>query len=1418
MINGMLHARHAAPLEIREVSGGIDKRAKVYCYQYARADRCTYIDGKGRLVVCMTFPSFVKGVPPRILWCKFGQKQPAGSGQPRTPNGIIKAREIASGRNHDGASRVEKRKVSCYRAKSTDKCTYMNEYGQILNCITFPSLKKGSPPKVIWCGLSKKQPAGSGHPGTTNGIIHARDIAPPNNHEGTGGLHKHNFYCWRSKSTDPCSYVNELGRLLDCKPIKKGSKALTCTVSEKQPGGSGYPGTTNGIHYARHSNFSGIKSKTTAEYLSGSTIGTVVTSNEANHDVVKSAERNLMENKKEKMSCDAIPLQGTKKRIISCGHSKTSWLCLTDVHGSRLSCEKAIDPHRKTDWVCQPISFVNIKKHFMETIAFAWESSRRCPFNNNEPRQQPSTAEQLLAKPTCKHRNGRNGVTECFYLFENGQFWTCTLDKKMENPSRKYFGHRNTKRGSKYTRYPLQHDPPYNPGRGCAKFFCLPTVGGSYQECLYGNNLGHVRACFFQIEAGSHAVEDHPTNCKSLINCTGKTRRSFLDENFVKDKEYPKTFAVPDVVPGVIDEEVQHNLLQLDQHVAKHGFVPTNWKPSPSNYQNQQCASESIAPWTLCNHTTSEGRMMQCSGNGNNHAYACMEIVKKPHEHDLLGSDNNQDVVAAPPESITKRSPGKKEITRYYEFLGCVDKSKGLQGCTYKLRNGKTQVCTYIKKFGTLRSCWDLKKRTTTNQSSETIEHSSGRTDPTLNSLPIGTQTLQKHTQTHECQLMVDGEMHCTTRNGGSSSQVDHFTQGLYSTHVPYTTYAPHSVYIPVSTSIPKPQRVRYKASKCLKTFKGIKECWYLTYENRFMVCKHQQSRKAYPCEQYNGRVVVDQRNSHQENHTDNKRKRDNTISPFIESNESFTEQGDINARDVQFLETPYRQLQLAGSNFRGDALDELDLHDLDAALLAAQYYDSYRHDTDDDYFDDEVQEYEIPVELFVTESLAFLDHFAIEELRSLQDMLALSHDTDIIHIDLQTPGSPHITRRWDIPKDATSQSMPFTQGVGISPMKREADIKRSRHIVHDADACEIVGGINICNQDFKDGSEKCICMPKSSSMKRDGEVEKQAIHDHPKHEGLHIRRVAAMSPPSYDDRPNNQIFGTPTPANYNKPDFGAHNPHDYCHRGCHKEGPNVHCRIEKASRNAKRIDGSYQSSYIFNPSATALPHVTQSVHHVPIETPTPISFPSPIAYSPLDFFPDRNITWHHDSLTGCLCSYIEAGKILGPLYNHNSVGRCVKHLPGEGWVGCAAPSRQPDTLTSLTSSVPWAASGAPSFTIIDGSPVITAPFITITHRPVVTNTQNSNGELPGGAITTTTIPLSQLSSVGFSISSSDPPRAWTLGNPVSFPAPRSPTTTTVRATNPIATSPTTVLPMTMVTPVSRWETSVSRTTPTDVA
>ena len=182
--------------------------------------------------------------------------------------------------------------------------------------------------------------------------------------------------------------------------------------------------------------------------------------------------------------------------------------------------------------------------------------------------------------------------------------------------------------------------------------------------------------------------------------------------------------------------------------------------------------------------------------------------------------------------------------------------------------------------------------------------------------------------------------------------------------------------------------------------------------------------------------------------------------------------------------------------------------------------------------------------------------------------------------------------------------------------------------------------------------------------------------------------------------------------------------PHSWAYKECTKAYGKEICQLLPVhGSKVERINDSYQSSYIFNPRATAIPHTTHSLHHDPVETPTPISFPSPTAYSPLEFFSNKNTTWHHDTLTGCLCSYTDAGKVLGPLYHDKSIGRCMKYIPGTGWVGCAAPSRVPSrvpsTLSSMTSSTPVAASGAPSFTVINGSPVITTPFITVTSRTV---------------------------------------------------------------------------------------------------
>lgn len=68
---------------------------------------------------------------------------------------------------------------------------------------------------------------------------------------------------------------------------------------------------------------------------------------------------------------DAHNLRNIEKRIVSCTHSKTGWLCLVNMDGQRVSYEEAIDSHRMTDWVCQPISFVNKEKRFMERLDLA---------------------------------------------------------------------------------------------------------------------------------------------------------------------------------------------------------------------------------------------------------------------------------------------------------------------------------------------------------------------------------------------------------------------------------------------------------------------------------------------------------------------------------------------------------------------------------------------------------------------------------------------------------------------------------------------------------------------------------------------------------------------------------------------------------------------------------------------------------------------------------------------------------------------------------------------------------------------------------------------------------------------------------------------------------------------------------------
>lgn len=71
-----------------------------------------------------------------------------------------------------------------------------------------------------------------------------------------------------------------------------------------------------------------------------------------------------------------------------------------------------------------------------------------------------------------------------------------------------------------------------------------------------------------------------------------------------------------------------------------------------------------------------------------------------------------------------------------------------------------------------------------------------------------------------------------------------------------------------------------------------------------------------------------------------------------------------------------------------------------------------------------------------MTESLSFLDHLVDKDLQFLQNILASSNDTNVIEVDLQMLGNSHLVKCWDNPKDSDSQSMPFTHGIGISPIR----------------------------------------------------------------------------------------------------------------------------------------------------------------------------------------------------------------------------------------------------------------------------------------------------------------------------------------------------------------------------------------------
>ena len=278
----------------------------------------------------------------------------------------------------------------------------MNEHGRLLDCKSF---KKGN--KVMSCKPSKKQPGESGQPRTTNGIIHARHLATEGDRKETNGLEKRKVYCWQSKPTDPCTYMNELGRLLDCKIKTKPVPWMSCKLSKEQPVGAGQPGTTNGTIHARRVRFAQIEPETTAEgssdliirmpyrstveitpdggqssagdvgngcsprrpclaqpaggvheychgeghkncaytnnagqtidceYISGKRAcdpkplsKKAVISDGANHDAVEPSRESKLKEREGITKRDAHDLRNIEKRIVSCTHSKTSWLCL----------------------------------------------------------------------------------------------------------------------------------------------------------------------------------------------------------------------------------------------------------------------------------------------------------------------------------------------------------------------------------------------------------------------------------------------------------------------------------------------------------------------------------------------------------------------------------------------------------------------------------------------------------------------------------------------------------------------------------------------------------------------------------------------------------------------------------------------------------------------------------------------------------------------------------------------------------------------------------------------------------------------------------------------------------------------------------------------------------------------------------
>ena len=335
------------------------------------------------------------------------------------------------------------------------------------------------------------------------------------------------------------------------------------------------------------------------------------------------------------------------------------------------------------------------------------------------------------------------------------------------------------------------------------------------------------------------------------------------------------------------------------------------------------------------------------------------------------------------------------------------------------------------------------------------------------------------------------------------------------------------------------------------------------------MICKHKENKKMHSCECYRGRVAIDQHKFHQKNDMHNKLMR-NEITDSVDA--SLTKNFDLEIRCVDFLESLYHLHHIGSSElepeeltnaFKENVLEELDLYCLNIAFFASQYYQSCGQydnsswtegegeylmkqvelpglDVDykdqQDYFDVEVHEFEIPAENSVTESLSFLDHLVDKDLQSLQNILASSNDTNVIEVDLQMIGNSHLVKRWDNPKDSDSQSMPFTQGIDISPIKgcafhhepfdqvrpgrtcelkgghkkcgfkvpdgstgcicafghdhvrRDADIMQRRHVGRHVDTCQKTDGTRICSQGLKDGSTKCLCLPGKNRFKRNHE------------------------------------------------------------------------------------------------------------------------------------------------------------------------------------------------------------------------------------------------------------------------------------------------------------------------------------------